>query len=351
MSLLASMMQEGMRRKHIAQQSEQLQALIGTPGNPTPNSPFRATEATGIFTAPEENRAGLLADALLEGGQIGDGISTLQQLVARRENIVQQESQFQRSLFQNQQQFDDKEARELSEFQNEMTLKDAQRREQASQHLVDLTKSKLGIEKTTQDLAFAVEDNQRAVDAFGRIPTTEQEKFLAMADTHTTIKDAARDFKPEWAVNSTTEVGGHLIDLDGLRRKTDPSVADMEKLHFWDVTVNSMVLFLGQAISGAEISDQQRVEIGKLLPTVQDNPAEVEKKLHSWQNFWGSRLDRRMDTWVSQKRNVEPLLDLGLGQFNAEPLRLQPGAPPEALPPIDQSKIQFKEGEVRPPGF
>jgi len=319
-------MAEGIRRQRITAQSETLQSLIGSPGNPTPNSPLRATGPTGIFTAPPENQAGLIADAFFKSGQISGGITTLQQLVGRREQIAQQESQFQRTTLQNQNQFNARAAADLSEFEDEQILKRAQRREQSAQHLIDITKTKLGIDKTEQDIRFAVANDQRAADAFGRIPTTEQEKFLAMSDTFHEIKDAHRDFQKGYAVNSFSVFGGQE-ELNQIRRSSDPSVSDMAKLNFWDITVNSMNLFLGQAISGAEIPEATLERIGRLLPTVQDNAAEIDVKLNGWQNFWGKRLDRRMTAWVSQKRTVQPLLDLGLGNFEARPLSFQPGQP------------------------
>ena len=303
MSYLGTILMQRRRDAQMAKSLPALQQIVGQPASAPPQMDMgdgtmgnidlgRNTQATGAQALPVDQQLEFIGRSMMAvPGFAEQGMATMNAAIQDRVEAGRKESEFARTLFQDQQQFNEQESQDRSQWEQKYALEKSAAGEKTALYLnkVLADARKVELDKLTlQQKEAEIAKNAMMLSA---VPTPGQKSLFALTKFASEYDQQLATFKPEYAIDSTFITEG-LINID-LLRTTAKTAADRDKVAWWanEAALQNAIFKLeaGGNVTGGEEERQLRVLI---------NPGMKPETMQSELRSRIKRNDRQLDSWI-----------------------------------------------------
>ena len=309
MSLLGQILNERRNVKKNAAVGAQLQQLMG--GHAEPGQQMRiggeeslvsqvgGKEATGILARPVDERMEALAiGAATIPGFAEKSFSMMQSAIRNRQQDAIRADEFNRSLFQDQEQFTVKEQQDKEQFLQRQSILDAQ-------HVMKQEKFQLEMAAEMRKTALDELTLEKALQDLTNLPTAAEKRLSEISSDWSHNAAQVAEWDDSFAINAPFMVAG-MMTLDH-NRKTAKTDKELAASVWWMREQQHQNKILSEQIGGAqqesEVARQQRRFI---LPTM--NAKQIRNEMAANKRQLSRERSLFLTQWSSQARGVEARL-------------------------------------------
>ena len=330
--------QQEQLQKVFGQQAQpgQLINIPGPGGEPGLVSQLGGRPATGNQAVPLDDRAEALAiaSATIPGFAAETSMTMMQNATNNRQQAAMRASEFNRTLFQDQRQFNEKERQDMVEWSHRAGILDAQAQQATEQNILKTAAAanKVKLDGLSEQQKLIAID--QATNDLALLPAPAMKTVERLAGDLAMTQYQLNTFDPRFALNAITiGVGGWELDQAIKNARTD---LDRDAIAFWQREHAYQSKWLSD-VSGAAVSNEEfeRAQRTFIRP---DMDAKLMARLYKERFGMITReTDRFVQIWSTEKVNARDRFPepgevnnprLNFGQSGPQPrgTKLPPGA-------------------------